>query len=145
MASKGVEVIFIDFLQLIREKGRSKHEEIGTITKVLKQVSKELNIPIVVLSQLSREVEKRIDKRPMLADLRESGSIEEDADCVMFLYRPEYYGVKEYPDGSATDSIAEIIVAKNKDGKTGIKKHLFLKEIMRYENIAKTQQEHEPF
>src|SRR5690554_224238 len=102
MASKGVEIIFIDFLQLIKGEGRSKHEEIGEITKVLKQVAKELSIPIVALSQLSRKVEERPNKRPQMADLRESGSIEEDADVVMFLYRPEYYGVTTDGKGRST-------------------------------------------
>lgn len=135
LARKGVQIIFIDFLQLIKGEGRSKHEEIGNITKVLKQVSKELGIPIVALSQLSRKVEDRQDKRPNLADLRESGSIEEDADCVLFLYRPEYYGITKYPDGESTSGVAEIIVAKNKDGRTGSKKHIFQEEIMRFVNM----------
>ena len=137
MARKGVKIIFIDFLQLIKGEGRSKHEEIGNITKVLKQVSKELDIPIDALSQLSRKVEERQDKRPNLADLRESGSIEEDADCVMFLYRPEYYGIEQYPNGDPTVGIAEIIIAKNKDGRTGTKKHIFKEEIMRFTNLEK--------
>jgi replicative DNA helicase len=133
MAKKGVEIIFIDFLQLILSGGRSRHEEIGNITKILKQTSKELDKPIVVLSQLSRKVEERNDKRPRLADLRESGSIEEDADCVIFLYRPEYYGIETHK-GESTHGLAEIIIAKNKDGRTGTKTHQFLADSMRFEN-----------
>lgn len=135
LVKKGVKIIFIDFLQLMHANGRSKHEEIGTITKILKQTSKELDIPIVVLSQLSRKVEDRNDKHPQMADLRESGSIEEDADCIMFLYRPEYYGFRTTPDGRATAGLAHLILAKNKDGKTGLVDLRFIGEYMRFENI----------
>lgn len=139
MKQKGCEMIFVDFLQLVKTQARSKHEEIGQVSKVLKAISKDLNIPVVALSQLSRKVEERTDKRPLLSDLRESGSIEEDADVVMFLYRPEYYGIESYPDGSETKGVAEIIISKNKDGKTGIMKHFFNPECMRFENISRSE------
>lgn len=139
MAKKGVDIIFIDFLQLIIDTGRSRHEEIGRITKTCKAISKELNIPIVILSQLSRKVEERKDKQPQLADLRESGSIEEDADVILLLYRPEYYGIDHYPTGESTAGIAEVIIAKNKDGKTGIKKQLFEASTMTFKNIDSTK------
>lgn len=135
LVKQGVKIIFIDFLQLLSEEGRSKHEEIGKITKGLKQISKELNIPVVALSQLSRKVEERSIKRPQMSDLRESGSIEEDADVIIFLYRPEYYGVTETSDHRSTEGLAEVIIAKNKDGKTGMKELRFIKEYMRFENI----------
>lgn len=135
MKKKGVQIIFIDFLQLMTAEGRSKHEEIGTITKTMKQVAKELDMPIVALSQLSRKVEDRQDKRPQMADLRESGSIEEDADCIMFIYRPEYYGISTTPGGQSTAGLADIIIAKHKDGKTGLQSQRFIPEYMRFENI----------
>lgn len=144
MAKRGVEIIFVDFLQLLSESGRSRHEEIGAVTKVLKAVSKELDIPIVALSQLSRKVEDRSDKRPQMADLRESGSIEEDADAIMFLYRPEYYGITTTPEGKSTEGLCEVIIAKNKDGKTGMQALRFLEKYMRFENYAHNQQHQKP-
>lgn len=141
MKQKGCKIIFIDFLTLIKKIGRSKHEEIGDIMKALKSISKELNIPVVLLAQLSREVEKRSDKRPMLSDLRESGSIEEDADGILFLYRDEYYGINTDKDGNSTDGILEIIIAKNKDGKIGLKKQYFNKETMTVHNLSEFSNE----
>lgn len=135
MARKGVSIIFIDFLTLIKTEGRSKHEEVGEVMKVAKRVSKELNIPIVMLAQLSRKVEERSEKIPLLSDLRESGSIEEDADCIMFLYRPEYYGISVDKDGNSTAGLAQVIIAKNKDGRTGTKDLLFEKETMQFKNL----------
>lgn len=136
MVRKGVQIIFIDFLQLIQEDGRSKHEEIGKITKALKQIAKELDIPIVILSQLNRKLEDRQDKRPQLADLRESGSIEEDADAILFLYRPEYYGITTTTDGDSTAGLCEVIIAKHKDGPVGMQRQMFHKESMRFENFS---------
>lgn len=135
LVRKGVKVIFIDFLQLMQAQGRSRHEEIGNFTKALKQISKELNIPIVALSQLSRKVEVRKDKRPQMSDLRESGSIEEDADAILFLYRPEYYGVPKTAEGESTAGLCEVIIAKNKDDQTGLQRQIFLAESMRFENF----------
>lgn len=140
MMKKGVDVIFVDFLQLMVAEGRSKHEEVGSLTKTLKAVSKELNIPIVVLSQLSRKVENRQDKRPQMADLRESGSIEEDADVIIFLYRPEYYGITTTTEGRSSDGLCEVFIAKNKDGKTGVQSLRFLEESMRFENYTHNRQ-----
>src|SRR5690606_22671935 len=96
--------------------------EIGSISRALKSVAKELNIPVLALSQLSRAVESRPgnSKRPMLSDLRESGSIEQDADMVLFLYRPEYYGLTEDEEGRSTAGVGEVIIAKHRNGETGI-------------------------
>lgn len=118
---KGVKVIYIDYLQLIsnNQKGRTRDQEIGEISRTLKGLAKELDIPIVALSQLSRGVETRGDKRPMLSDLRESGAIEQDADNVLFLYRPEYYGIPQWEDGSPTANEVEVIISKFRNGTTG--------------------------
>lgn len=133
-----VEIVYIDYIQLMNFGGSNKRnnmnreQELSSISRTLKQVAKECNIPIVVLSQLSRQVESRQDKRPMLSDLRESGSLEQDADVVVFLYRPEYYGINEMEDGSSTEGFAEFIVAKQRNGGTGIVPIKFNHEVMQY-------------
>ncbi|MDX1769918.1 MAG: DnaB-like helicase C-terminal domain-containing protein [Planococcaceae bacterium] len=109
-------IIFIDYLTLIKptdEHRGNAHQQTGEITKALKALAKEFDCPVVVLAQLSRRVEQREDKRPMMSDLRESGSIEEDADVVMFLYRDSYYSKKD------EDKTLEMIIAKNREGETG--------------------------
>lgn len=121
----GVKVIVIDYLQLISPpKYRTSREvEISNITRELKAIAKEFNVCVIVSSQLSRAVESRGgDKRPILSDLRESGSIEQDADKVIFLYRAEYYGLMEDEDGNSTQRIAELVVAKNRNGALGTAK-----------------------
>ncbi|MGC8869488.1 MAG: replicative DNA helicase [Brevinematia bacterium] len=133
---KGIDIIIIDYLQIIEvPRGlsviRSRNEEIGFISRSLKSLAKELNIPIIVLSQLSRSVEKRIDKRPILSDLRESGSIEQDADLVAFLYRDEYYN----PD-TDKKNIVEIIISKQRNGPVGTIELMFIKEIGKFENLS---------
>ncbi len=124
---KGVEVAFIDYLQLLRPPTRrsSRQEEVAEISRNLKALAKELAIPVVALAQLSRQVEHRSDKRPQLADLRESGQIEQDADLILFIHRPEYYKRNPSPE---EQGIAEIIVAKQRQGPTGIVKVAFLKD-----------------
>lgn len=109
--------IMIDYLQLVRpaEKGFSREAEIAEISRSLKALAKELNCPVVALSQLSRDVEKRVNKRPILSDLRESGQIEQDADLIMFVYRDEYYNVESKDKG-----IAELIIAKQRQGRVGV-------------------------
>jgi replicative DNA helicase len=103
-----------------------------------------LDVPVIALSQLSRAVETRGgDKRPQLSDLRESGSIEQDADVVCFLYRPEYYGIKTTPEGQSTTGLAEIIVGKQRNGPVGSKELYFVKEYARFENL--TQASSGPF
>lgn len=116
-----IQWIVIDYLQLMIgkiSKGTNREQEIAGIARTLKGVAKELDIPIIALSQLSRAVESRTDKRPMLSDLRESGAIEQDADIVCFLYRPEYYGIDQDSMGSSTIGLAEFIIAKHRNGAT---------------------------
>jgi replicative DNA helicase len=117
----GIELIIIDYLQLMSEgrdfKG-NKNDEIGYITSNLKQIAKELDIPIIVLSQLSRTVETRSEKIPQLSDLRDSGNIEQDADMVIFLYRPEYYNILHDAEGNSTEGKALFMIAKHRNGST---------------------------
>jgi replicative DNA helicase len=112
-----LDFVVIDYLQLIRSEGRTgnRQEEVANISRSLKQMARELNVPILALSQLSREVDKREDKKPVLADLRESGSIEQDADIVMFLSRPDFYKGNE-----ETSNDVEVIIAKNRQGLAGV-------------------------
>ncbi|MFN4245479.1 MAG: replicative DNA helicase [Brevinematia bacterium] len=133
---KGIDVIIIDYLQIIEvPKGvsviRSRNEEIGFVSRSLKGLAKELNLPVIVLSQLSRSVEKRIDKRPILSDLRESGSIEQDADLVAFLYRDEYYN-----PNTDKKNIVEIIISKQRNGPVGVVELSFIKEIGKFDNLS---------
>ncbi|MCY4781428.1 replicative DNA helicase [Sphingobacterium sp. UT-1RO-CII-1] len=116
----GVKMIIIDYLQLITTQSKDRYNAVSDISRALKVLAKELDIPVIALSQLSRAVESRPGngKRPMLSDLRESGSIEQDADMVMFLYRPEYYGNVEDEEGRSTAGMAEAIVAKHRNGST---------------------------
>ncbi|MDR7694132.1 replicative DNA helicase [Riemerella anatipestifer] len=114
-----IKVLFVDYLQLVtHEKSKTREQEISKISQGLKSIAKELDIPVIALSQLSREVEKRPNKRPQLSDLRDSGSIEQDADAVIFLYRPEYYNIDEWTeyDNEPTKNEIEIIIAKNRHG-----------------------------
>jgi replicative DNA helicase len=120
-AQHGIQIIVIDYLQLMTAGGDSKignrEQEISTISRSIKQIAKELDVPVIALSQLSRQVETRTgDKRPQLSDLRESGAIEQDADIVSFIYRPEYYGFLEDASGNSNAGKAEIIIAKHRNG-----------------------------
>jgi len=135
---KGIKFIIVDYLQLMSgEKGvkSNREQEISTISRGLKGLAKELEIPVIALSQLSRESEKRSDKRPMLSDLRESGAIEQDADIVMFIHRPEYYGIMEYESGESTVGIAEIIFAKHRNGGIGTEKLTFISRLTKFVSI----------
>lgn len=127
-----VKLIVIDYLQLIGGKAASKEEEMADISRTLKILARELNIPIICLSQLNRECEKRTDKRPLLSDLRSSGAIEQDADMVIFLYRDEYYNPNSLERG-----IAEIILAKHRNGRTGMIKVAWLAEFMKFTDLAR--------
>ncbi|MBK8945133.1 MAG: replicative DNA helicase [Ignavibacteriae bacterium] len=136
-AEKNIGLIIIDYLQLMSSSTRmdSREREISTISRSLKALAKELNVPVIALSQLNRAVETRSDKRPQLSDLRESGSIEQDADVVIFLNRPEYYGITQFADGESTEGIAEIIVGKQRNGPTGDVRLKFVKDFARFENL----------
>lgn len=127
-------IIIIDYIQLMTAGRRieSRQQEVSEISKSLKALARELKVPVIALSQLSREVEKRNDKRPMLSDLRESGAIEQDADVVMFLYRDDYYNKED----SKTPGIAEVIIAKQRNGPTGIIKLGWQAELTRFVNMA---------
>ena len=137
----GVRLIMIDYLQLMTASGmkyNSRQEEVSLISRSLKGLAKELNIPVLALSQLNRGVESRVGaegKRPQLSDLRESGAIEQDADMVVFLHRPEYYGIVMSPDGSIDyHQKAEVIISKHRTGGTGIIMMEFKGEYTRFEN-----------
>ncbi|MGB5848781.1 MAG: replicative DNA helicase [Ignavibacteriaceae bacterium] len=139
---KNVGLIIIDYLQLMQghAKAESREREISHISRSLKSLAKELNIPVIALSQLNRAVETRTDKRPQLSDLRESGSIEQDADVVIFLNRPEYYGIEKDANGESLEGVAEVIVGKQRNGPTGSVKLAFIKEYARFENLAHARQ-----
>ncbi len=137
----GLDLIVIDYLQLISGSGKgngdNRQQEISEISRSLKQLAREMECPVIALSQLSRSVESRPDKHPMLSDLRESGAIEQDADIVVFLYREEYYNKdKDEQDKNATDK-TEVIFAKHRNGATGTVDLAFQKSISAFFNIAK--------
>ncbi len=134
-AEHNIQLIIVDYLQLMRgDAGGNREQEIASISRALKGIAKELNVPVLALSQLSRGVETRGgDKRPQLSDLRESGSIEQDADIVMFLYRPEYYKITQDEDGMPTQGMGEVIIAKHRNGSPGTVK---LKFIGKYTKFA---------
>jgi replicative DNA helicase len=132
-----IGMVIVDYLQLMQgPKGvQSREQEISIISRSLKALAKELNIPVVALSQLNRAVEARGDKRPILADLRESGAIEQDADVVLFVHRPEQYGIAMEGD-KPTEGMAELIVGKQRNGPTGEVQLAFVKDYARFENLA---------
>lgn len=135
-AQHDIQLIVIDYLQLMSGDSSTKgnrEQEIASISRALKNLAKELNVPVIALSQLSRAVETRGgDKRPMLSDLRESGSIEQDADMVMFLYRPEYYKITQDDDGNPTEGVGEVIIAKNRAGMVDTVRLRFIGKFTRF-------------
>ena len=135
---KDIGLIIIDYLQLVQgssKKSSSREQEISEISRSLKILAKELQVPVIALSQLSRSVEKRDDKRPMLSDLRESGAIEQDADLVIFIYRDEYYAQKKESDSNEeSNPVAEVLIAKHRNGPTGKVNLLFTKEYGTFSN-----------
>lgn len=137
-AEHDIQLIVIDYLQLIRGPARneSRQEEISYISRSLKALARELHTPVIALSQLSRAPEQRGgDRRPMLSDLRDSGAIEQDADLVMFIYRPEVYGTRVTSE-DAEEGVADLIVAKQRNGPTGTIKLAFLKQYTRFESYT---------
>jgi len=132
-AARGLGLVVVDYMQLMSSRSRfdSREREISEISRSLKAMAKELEVPVIGLSQLNRAVESRHDKRPQMADLRESGAIEQDADIVGFIYRDEVYN-KETPD----KGIAEFIVAKHRNGPIGTAKLTFIPQYTRFENLA---------
>ena len=137
-SKEGLGIVIIDYLQLmssgVDNKG-NREQEVSTISRSLKAIAKELNVPIIALSQLNRSVETRSnDKRPQLSDLRESGAIEQDADIVAFIHRPEYYGIREI-DGMPTQGLATVIVAKHRNGSVDDVNLRFVKELAKFEDL----------
>ncbi|MEO0931392.1 MAG: DnaB-like helicase C-terminal domain-containing protein, partial [Pseudomonadota bacterium] len=152
----GLDVLMVDYLQLVRGTGRSENRvnEISEITMGLKAIAKELDIPVVALSQLSRQVEAREDKRPQLSDLRESGSIEQDADVVMFVFREEYYKEREKPGDHEMEKMAawqeemerlhgkaEVVIGKQRHGPIGTVELSFEGRFTRFGNLVKPWQQ----
>jgi replicative DNA helicase len=127
-----ISMLIVDYIQLIDSDDTrdSRQEQIAKISRRLKHLARELEVPVIAISQLNRAVESREDKKPRMADLRESGAIEQDADIVLLLHRPDYYDDRDQP------GIAELIVAKNRNGRTGTVKLTFLKNLTRFENLA---------
>ncbi|MBR2214147.1 MAG: replicative DNA helicase [Selenomonadaceae bacterium] len=138
MAEQGLDLIVIDYLQLMQGRaigtGENRQQEISEISRSLKALARELNVPVIALSQLSRGVESRQVKRPMLSDLRESGSLEQDADIVMFLYREDYYD-----PATERKNITEVIIAKHRNGPIGTVELLFQKEFTKFRDLAYEQ------
>jgi len=134
---EGIELLMIDYLQLMHGHSRgddsNRVQEVSAISRALKSIARELRIPVIAISQLSRAPEARPDKRPILSDLRESGSIEQDSDLVMFLYRDEYYN----RDKTEKPGIAEVLIAKHRNGPTGMVELVFRKELTRFENLER--------
>ena len=150
----GLDLLIIDYLQLVRGTSENRVQEIGEISMGLKAIAKELQIPVIALSQLSRQVESREDKRPQLSDLRESGSIEQDADVVMFVFREEYYAEREKPSDHELDKMAEwqermsrlhgkaeVIIGKQRHGLIGTVELSFEAQFTRFGNLVKPWQQ----
>ncbi|WP_010279125.1 replicative DNA helicase [Paenibacillus senegalensis] len=139
---KGLGMILIDYLQLIHGRGKAgdnRQQEVSEISRTLKQIARELDVPVIALSQLSRGVEQRQDKRPMMSDLRESGSIEQDADIVAFLYRDDYYNQE-----TEKKNIIEIIIAKQRNGPVGTVELAFLKNFNKFVSLDRSHQDAAP-
>ncbi len=146
-------LVLVDYLQLIESSGaENRQQEVSAISRQLKKLAKELHVPVIALSQLSRGVEQRQDKRPVLSDIRESGSIEQDADIVSFLYRDDYYEREDGDDsddnngGGGDDGVqdvgeVEVIIEKNRSGPRGTVKLLFVKSYNKFSSVAYTPEQ----
>lgn len=140
-----IGVVIVDYLQLMTAGGDirgNREQEVSTISRNLKAIAKEIDVPIIALSQLNRSVESRDGKRPQLSDLRESGAIEQDADMVMFIHRPEYYGIQNDAEGNSLKGIAEIIVAKHRNGAVGEFQLAFKAHLARFSDLESYGSEH---
>jgi len=135
--TKKVKLVMVDYLQLVtnNKKGRSREQEVSEVARALKNVAKELKITIIALSQLNRGVGQRAESRPTIADLRESGEIEQAADMVVLIYRPEYYGIDKDENGNSTEGLAEVIFAKGRNVGTGVLGLKFQKELTKFHEI----------
>ena len=136
-AAHELDLIIVDYIQLMQGRGRFENRtlELASISRSLKGLAKELAVPVVVLSQLSRAPEARSDHRPQLSDLRESGALEQDADVVMFIYREDVYADRSQPP-SENEGVADLIIGKQRNGPTGVVKLAFIREFTRFENLA---------
>ena len=136
-AEHGLDLLIVDYIQLMQGRGRfeNRNQELGSISRALKGLAKELSVPVVALSQLSRAPESRSDRRPQLADLRESGALEQDADVVMFIFREE-----QYEPTPENENLAELILGKQRNGPTGSIKLAFLKQYTRFANLSSAQE-----
>ncbi|MFZ2907314.1 MAG: replicative DNA helicase [Cyclobacteriaceae bacterium] len=146
-AEHNIQLVIVDYLQLMRgDSAGNREQEIASISRALKGIAKELEVPVLALSQLSRGVETRGgDKRPQLSDLRESGSIEQDADIVMFLYRPEYYKISVDEEGLPTQGMGEVIIAKHRNGSTGTVKLKFIGKYTKFADFDAPMVNDNPF
>ncbi len=133
MSEHGLHLLVVDYLQLMQGRGRfdNRTQELASISRSLKGLAKELHVPVLALSQLSRAPEGRANRRPLLSDLRESGALEQDADVVMFIFREEQYDPR--PEN---ENLAEIIIGKQRNGPTGVVKLAFLKQCTRFANLT---------
>jgi replicative DNA helicase len=136
-AEHSLDLVIVDYIQLMQGRGRFENRtlELASISRSMKGLAKELNVPVVVLSQLSRAPEARSDHRPQLSDLRESGALEQDADVVVFIYREDLYLDKSQPPPE-NEGVAELIIGKQRNGPTGVVKLAFIREFTRFENLA---------
>ena len=143
-AEKGLDLVIVDYLQLISGSGSrnsNRVQEMGEISRSLKGLARDLNVPVLACSQLSRAIEQRPDNRPMLSDLRESGSIEQDADVVAFIHREDRYvdeesWEKRHPTEEYPANIAELIIAKHRNGQVGSVRLYFQEQFVKFENLA---------
>ena len=132
-AREGLSMVLIDYLGYVKASGENRTQEVSKISRGIKEMAKGLKVPVIALAQLNRSVEQREDKHPRLSDLRESGSIEQDSDVVMFLYRDDYYNADSPKKG-----ISEVIISKQRNGPTGMVELAWLKEYTRFMSLTRS-------